>query len=93
MDRSDDFLGACQHVAADLNHNAVYSSWNPSASVLPELSERSPYTQAAYKLHAHITTILTFIDDHRKDYLLPGRCALLCTLLNTDCWVRAGNIW
>ena len=73
MDRSIEYVSSCREVAESIGHNGSYHEWHPTLSPLPPVSERAPFHQQVVKLHAHISSIQTFITEHRKDFVFPGR--------------------
>ena len=49
--------------------------WSPSGSLLPQLTDRSEFTQAAFALHGHIWEAKAFVKENRRDFVERGRCS------------------
>lgn len=74
MDVSDQYLHCCRKAAEALGREAgSVEAWTPNNSCMPLILDRSPFQQAAFRLHGHIQCAFQFIKEHSRDLVQVGR--------------------
>lgn len=74
MDITEQYLGFCRQAAEALGRDAgTVQAWTPNNSCLPPVLDRSPFHQAAFRLHNHIQSAVQYIKEHSRDLVQVGR--------------------
>jgi hypothetical protein len=75
MDRTEEYHEACTAACAACGFQGAHARWSAAHRVLPPLTERSQFAQAAHALHGYIAEVARFLRANQRDYVTPGRRA------------------